>query len=266
MEIHQVRIKYTSKKDVFKLYPLGDVHCGAVQCAEDAIKAKVKQIQEDPFALWVGMGDQADLIVPHDPRWDVMQIAPWVEQTNIAESQRKWVVKLYEPIKDKCIGMCSGNHEDSIRIYNTQDIHLDICRDLGVKNLGYSAFVRLFFARGKEVYAIDCHFEHGAGGAQTDGGKIMRLNIGMNAFDADIYAMGHLHDKKVNSITRLHLTENFQIKQKTRVGAITGSWYKAYIESPYPSYAEKKGYRPTELGCPVFYIYPNKRRVSVALE
>lgn len=264
MEVVEYRKKFRSRADKFTLYPIGDIHCGTIHCAEGKIKAAVKSIADDPFAMWIGMGDYADCIVPHDKRWDVDVVAEWVEKSNVAESQRQWLVKLFKPIADKCVGLLSGNHEESIRLYNSQDIHLDLCRDLDVKNLGYSCFVRFMFERGKgNVHQFIGVFQHGSGGAQTEGGKIMRLKKFMDSFDADIYGMGHLHDIKTNVIAELYLDDGNHIKQRVRVGAITGSWMRSYSEGMRANYAERKGYTPTVLGCPHYVITPDKRQLKV---
>jgi len=115
MHTHEHRVQYGSRKDQFDIYPLGDIHAGVVHCAEKQIKAKVREISENPFALWIGMGDMADCITPGDRRWDDSVIAPWVDRQNIAESCRNWLVKLFEPVKDKCIGILEGNHELTMR-------------------------------------------------------------------------------------------------------------------------------------------------------
>ena len=268
MEIHSVRILYESRQDIFTIHPLGDIHAGSIFCVEENIKRQVNIIKGDPFALWWGMGDYCEAITPTDKRWDIKAVAPWVEQQNIAESQRQWVRSLFEPIKDKCLGLLIGNHEETIRLRNYQDIQLDLCRDLGVKNLSYSCFLRIYFEResSNSVFTVTCHLEHGSGAAQTEGGKMMRLVKGMAAFDADIYAMAHLHDIKTNTIPYLYLSqkEPLKIKQRVKVGAITGSWFKAYMESPYPSYAERHGYTPTVIGCPTFTIIPDKEIIKVS--
>lgn len=264
MEVTEYRKKFTSRKDQFRLYPIGDIHCGVIHCAESKIKRAVKQIAEDPFAIWIGMGDYADCIVPSDRRWDVEIIAEWVERSNIVESQRRWLVELFKPIADKCIGLLSGNHEESVRLRNYQDIHLDICRDLDVKPLGYSCFTKFLFERGKgNVHQFTGVFQHGSGAAQTEGGKIMRLKKFMDSFDADIYGMAHLHDIKTNVIAQLYVDSGGNIKQKVRVGAITGGWLRTYTEGLPPSYAEKKGYPPTVLGCPHYVITPDKQHLQV---
>jgi len=266
MEYREYSIIYKSRKDQFTIYPIGDIHAGTVHCAESEIKKLVKAIGEDPLALWIGMGDYGDLITPHDPRWDIEVISPWVERSNVAESQRVWLRNLLKPIAPKCIGLLGGNHEDSIRRYNAQDIHLDLCRDLSVPYLGYSCFIRFLFKRVRaegEVHSFVGVFQHGSGAAQTEGGKIMRLKKLMDSFDADIYAMGHLHDIVTDSLAQLYPDQSGKIKQKIRVGAITGSWMRTYSQGLRPNYAEMRGYYPTMIGCPRFLVSPDKRILKV---
>lgn len=264
METAEYRRVYRSRQNVFHLYPLGDIHGGIEHCRESQIKAKIKEIQEDPLALWIGMGDYAEFISPLDKRFDEKTLPSWVERSNIAESQRKWVVKLFEPIRDKCVGLLMGNHEDAIQLHNNQDVYLDICRDLKVKRLGYSCFLRFMFNRGGNITSFTGHFEHGSGCAQTDGAKMMRLKKGLMYFQADIYAMGHLHDIKMDNMSVLYMDEGGHIKSKERVAAITGSWFAGYEEGVSPSYVEKKGYSPTPIGCPVFTIIPDKKHIGVS--
>jgi len=264
LEYAEYRVKYRSRKDSFKLYPIGDIHAGTKHCSESETKKQVKVVEEDPYALWIGMGDYGEFITPKDPRWDVDVISPWVEQNNVAESQRVWLKKLLSPIANKCIGLLEGNHEVSIRQHNFQDIYLDLCRDLGVTPLGYSCFVRFFFKRGAAgVHSFVGVFQHGSGAAQTEGGKIMRLKRLMDSFDADIYAMGHLHDIKTNSIAQMTIDEGGKIRQRVRVGAITGSWMRTYSQGVRAGYAEMRGYSPTILGCPYFIITPSKQLLQV---
>jgi len=263
MEVIEYRVKFRSRKDEFRIYPLGDIHLGTKHCNEKKIRSLVDEIKNDPHALWIGMGDYAELITPKDPRWDVDVIADWVERSNVAESQRKRALGLFSPIKDKCIGLLEGNHEVSIRLHNYQDIYLDLCRDLDVTPLGFSAFVYFKFHRGRNIHSFKGVFRHGAGAPQTEGGIIMNLKKLMDGFEADLYCQGHVHAIKTNTIPILTLNDALKIKARRRVGAISGSWFETYTQGVRASYAEIKGYSPNAIGCPHFVIVPDKERLSV---
>ncbi len=265
LQTHVARIKYRSRSDQFRIYTIGDIHAGIKHCAEDEIKKLVAKIEKDDFARWVGMGDYADCITPHDKRWDWGVIAPWVEPDNVVRDQEEWLVRLFEPIKDKCLGLLRGNHEESVRLYNSENLQANLCNRLGVTNLGYSCFLRLIFQRTStsDHQQFECHFEHGSGCARTDGARAIRLARAMLAFDSEIVAMGHLHDIKINNQAPLHMDKAGHIKHRPRGGAITGGWLKGYLEGVDASYIEKDGAAATIIGCPWFTIIPKEYDVSV---
>ena len=269
---------YTSRKDIFKLYPLGDIHAGTVYFQEDEFKKQVRTIEKDPLALWVGMGDYADLVTPKDKRWEAHTISDWVKLDNLAESQCQYVEKLFRPIRNKCIGLLGGNHEDSIRKWNHYNFMVNLCERLDVPYLTYSAFVRLVFKRqaadgtpGGTKTLFTCHFTHGSGCPMTEGGVAMNLKRSMDDFSGDIYGKGHIHRIKVMEKPYLYASSQNppRIKQRSKCGAISGCWFLTYKqEEPggeilESSYGEQKGYPPTPIGCPVFLIHPDKEAVTV---
>ena len=264
MEVAKWVAKYTNRQTEFHLHTPGDIHAGTKHCAEDKIRARVREIQQDPFAIWIGMGDYGEFITGNDPRWDIAIISDWVRPDDIAESQREWIVNLFRPIKDKCIGLLEGNHEDQMRLHFKGDVQAHLCKDLGVPNLGYSCFVRFLFQRTKtETQQFKGHFEHGSGAAITEGGKMNRLKRGLYYFDADMYAMGHVHDIYTTSPPYLALNDANEIRQHTKAAAITGCWTRTYSQGIRANYAEKKGYPPAHLGSPVFNIKPFYREITV---
>lgn len=265
MEYTYRKIGYQSRSDIFRVFPLGDIHAGAVYCSESSIRKKVAQIQEDDFAYWVGMGDYCEAITKNDKRFDVSGLADWVNKGNIIESQRRFIVNLFKPIAHKCLGMLEGNHEVSIRLSHQDDLYSNICDDLGVIKLGYSCFLDIAFSRlNGHVSMYRGHLTHGAGAAQTDGAQINRLLAALKSFEGDWYAMGHLHCIKTESSKPiLTVSKAGKIVEKTRCAAITGSWFKSYEQGQRASYAEQKGYQPTALGCPVFVFDPNNGIVDV---
>lgn len=265
MEVIEKVIPYR-RSDRIRLYLFGDTHLGTIHCAEKEVAAQIKEIQDDPLALWVGMGDYAECITPKDKRWEPSQktIPDWLKQDNIAECLRKRVVSSFEPIKDKCVGLLYGNHEDSFRHYNHDNIHQNVCDDLELPNLGYSCFVHFIFRRknSAEAHMIKGHFTHGTGGARTEAGKVNYLVRTMSAFDANIYGYAHTHGMQIYSPEILGTSESLKIKAKGKIGALTGCWFRTYTQGAIASYGEVKVYHPTRIGCPVFIISPDKGEIE----
>jgi len=261
MELIDVSIPYSHSSSIKKLYLFGDQHLGTIHCVEDHIKKKVSEIHDDKDAYWLGMGDYGEFIAPDDPRYDpnYLSIAEWVEPDNVAECQVQKIVKLFEPIKDKCIGLLYGNHEEAFRIHKFGNVAKNICDRLGVRNLGYSCFVRFYFNRknSNETHLIKGCFTHGRSSAITEGAKAMALMRFMKSFDADIYGYAHVHDYMPKSFSRIGVTDiasKGKIKERVAVGTLTGCWFRTYTQGIIASYGERKCYPPTEIGCAKFTI------------
>lgn len=265
MQVIERVIPY-KRSDYYRLYLFGDIHIGTIHCAEGEVRKKVAEILEDPFAEWVGMGDYSECITPSDKRWDPNNevIPEWVEKDNISTCLQKRVVELLEPIKHKCVGLLYGNHENSIRQRNHDNIHKNICDELGVKDLGYSCFVHFKFRRrsSKEAHLVKGMFTHGTGSARTEGGRINYLVRTMSSFDANIYGYGHTHGMQLYSPDTLGTSDNMVIKAKGKLGALTGCWFRTYTQGNIASYGEIKVYSPTRIGCPVFVLNPDKGTIE----
>jgi len=257
--------------DTFHLYPLGDIHMGSIDCVEDEIRKKVTEILNVKNSLVLGMGDYADCIRKNDPRFNIEGLPPWVEKGNIIESQRKKVRELFAPLakKKKLLGLIEGNHEYEIHLRHDDDITWNLCRDLDVPYCGYSCFVVLNFTwrKSTNVYQVIIHAWHGAGSAQSEGARLMRLVRLVNDIQAHIYLMGHLHAMTQHTPDRLFYQRG-RVKSVKLAATITGSWLRTYTQSKAgqkltPSYGEVKGYKPSRIGCPVIHIKPDTQEFTI---
>ncbi len=215
------------------------------------------------------MGDYADCITKDDKRFDSKSLAPWVESDNIVESQRRRIKELFEPVKDRILLLCTGNHEESIRLHHSDNLTRNLCHDLGVSYGGYHCFLHLEFMRSTTRYPFIFHIWHGAGAAQTEGARILRLMRLVNEFVASIYLMGHLHGISVYSVSRLSLAGG-RIRNTDVKAACTGAWLKTYNQPDpgeilAPGYGERQGYKPSCIGCPTIRLFPYRKQVSIEI-
>ena len=67
--LHRV-IEYTSRGDVYRIVPLGDIHLGNAACDEALLQKTIEYIARTDRMYWIGMGDYSEFINIHDPRWD----------------------------------------------------------------------------------------------------------------------------------------------------------------------------------------------------
>ena len=274
-------VQHASRADVFALWNLSDLHVGNVGCDLDGIKRDVKRIAADPYSLWVGGGDYAEYISPRDKRFDPASFDPGLrvrDMGNLGTMFAARVRDLFAPIAGKCLGLAYGNHEASYQTANDQDgLHGWLCTELGAANLGYSALLDIVFVRmGKGAPVLHrgnpkrhgdrngfrVYVHHGAGAAGTPGGKLNRLVQFMDSFDADVYMIGHVHDRVGKRITRLGADASCRkIVERERVGVVAGSYLKTYAQGA-TGYGERKGYRPTSLGPALVHIRPTTREIT----
>lgn len=267
MEVKEITINYKKADSTFYLYWLADIHAGTIHCVEDHVKRKVIEIASRKNAYWIGGGDYAEFITPKDKRFDpnLKSIADWVEPDNIAHCQVEWLTKLFQPIQKKCLGLLYGNHENSIRIYNHDNVIKNLCDNLKVDNLGFSCFLRMFFKRdnSNETHLVKGVFTHGSSGAITEGAKLMALMRFMKSFEADIYGYAHIHDYIQKSYSRITVSPQGKIKSSVSIGATTGAWFRTYSKGTIASYGEQKVYPPNEMCCAMFVINPNTGLLDV---
>jgi len=180
------------------LYPLGDIHLGAAACDIEDFRRTVQTIAADPNAIWLGMGDYGDLIMPSDPRW-AFSGHDWKNLgfangkpgiSNLGVEHRDLIERELAPIKDKCIGLLYGNHEHAFSRYYFIDIARYLADKFKVPMLGYTALVRLEveISRGPkahhETWPLTIFAEHGATGGGTDGNAINSLQKRAVEFEA----------------------------------------------------------------------------------
>lgn len=270
MEVVEKVIEYT-RSDTFHFYPFTDPHLGSIDSEEDSLIAKVAECANRKNSYAMGGGDWTDCILKNDPRFDLEGLAPWVKPGNIVESQRVRAKEIFKPLADegKLIGIGTGNHEEEIHKRYQIDMTRNLCKDLGVPYLGYSCFIVLTFRRkgSGESHQYIWHHWHGAGAAQTEGARLMRLMRLVNDIQAHIYTMAHLHAMTQHTPDRLVCIRG-RVKSIKLVATLTGSWLLAYKQPQKghqlnPSYAEIKGYKPSRIGCPIINIRPDKDEFTI---
>jgi len=262
-------IKNTNWGAQYRLWPIGDIHWGARGCAEQLVDATLRRIEQDPKALWIGCGDYFDLISPRDKRWDPENIDPRHRAAFFKRMGGEMITygaQKLAPIRKKCLGLLEGNHEFSY----SQQVDRAMCRDLAdelkVPFLGYSCFKDLVFQKGKRTLRVRIMAHHGAGSAQTVGGKINKLKSFMQSVDADIVLMGHVHIAGDLQMVELKANDNCSdLGANIKLGVISGTYLKTYEANKdgASSYGERRGYEPVPLGSPCVIIEPGPGRVLV---
>lgn len=276
MILHEVIAEHSSRSDTFRLYPIGDIHLGAAACDVDALRSTVDHIAADPSARWIGMGDYAECINLQDKRFDLKSVdkkyLPRLD--DIANACFEDLAEMFGPIREKCLGLLVGNHEETLRLKHSQDVHGALCLRLGLKNLGYDSLIRWTFRR--KVSGSKCpssqltiFASHGTIAGRRDGSKLNRIEDLHRNFDADMYLVGHGHSQIVGRSVQLSVPDSgeLKLKERLRLSMMTGTWRKNYQEGTR-DYGEKAHFSPPVIGCPIVTIRPwsdPRNRLSVSL-
>lgn len=278
-------ITHNSRLSRFKLYCIADIHMMSKAHSASTFARDIATIRDDPYAFWFGGGDYADYIGYTDKRFDPDAIAEDVsikELKNIGWAGMKRVRAAFEPIKGKCLGLLLGNHEKKYELAKEHDgLHAWLCTELEVANFEYSAFFDVVFSEvtgattpqitrvrpptSRRIFRVRVFAHHGAGYAQTKGGKLNKLLKAMKNFEADLVFMAHVHEPVATPNNRLGANrECDKIENRRQVGVITGSYLKTYAEGT-TTYGEQKMYDPVELGAKHAIIIPGQRHITAEI-
>jgi len=254
----EYRIHLNGRGEVVYLVPLGDLHVGTKNCDEDKLLATIEYIREHKNVYWIGIGDYIEAINYTDKRFDPDNLSEKFQKSlsNLHLAQMKYVIDMLKPIRQRCMGLLEGNHEDKIRLHYHTNVTAVMAYELGVDELGNTCMIRWVMERSLKGTSRDASSRsvvifatHGWGGGRTIGAKVNRIQEYSKYFDADIYLMGHVHNKLTDNEERLYISPfgTPRLYARKRVFGITGSFFKTYQEGS-KSYAEKAGYPPTTTG------------------
>lgn len=250
-------LRCKGRSDSWNIYPLGDCHIGCRNCAESSLRRVINDIKMDPHALWFGGGDIIDAVSPSDIRYDCHSLADWFYagdaekiQDNISSVITEQVgraVELFWPIRDKCMGMLTGNHEDKIKTREHRDVQAEICAALEVERCEYEHIWRLRFERLSSTTTILIYGYHGWGSGRTAGAEPNKLKSLLDEWESvDIVFRGHSHNYTVLPPKPiLYLPRSGKLPKELlcryRHAANWGCWLYSH-KSGRSSYAEKAGY------------------------
>lgn len=285
-------IMYTSRKDMFQLYPLFDIHLGAAACNEKLLRRDVLEISKKDNAFVVLGGDMIDAIDHQDgKRYVGSGLAEWCRGMDtiddVRDAQMDMLTNILQPIRSKVIAVIEGNHEYSAGHYSARALYRDICGRIAGDNgkisdiaLGVEGFLSLRFIRKSEgqksskgsSWPMVVYARHGYGGGRKKGGKINNLADLLYAYDCDLALSGHVHDKLYTSIVRTGPGSGRKAYTQKEIHGVTcGTYLAPYMTStdkgmPRNGYGQRAGYLPNTQGIPRIVITPDKRRISITFD
>lgn len=288
-------VEYPSRSDEIDMYITGDWHETARACAHERLEQDLREIGDNPRGVWFGTGDYSDAIGVRDKRFDTEAYADDVLISDLGKFGMvsvKRIERLMRPIRGKCLGLLYGNHElTMMKMTEGRQLHAWLCTQLGVPCLNYSTIFQLRFSRnshlkdgtirlstwmpgnpplmhgtGHTTWTVTIFAHHGAGAAQTPGGKLNKLRAAMDFFPyVDLTILAHVHEQKCEPSTVLTTDPDCtEIREHTRKGVISGTYLRTYVDGE-ATYPEERLYRPVPLGMARVSFTPDKKKFEVVM-
>lgn len=261
MELVHYKINAPSRADIVNLVWMGDSHIGHRNSDRKLFEKQIQWVKDNPNAHLVVNGDIFDLVLGRDKRVDPDQVDPYFidDGADIPDAQLEYATETLLPVKDRIVGIHTGNHEETWKVIHYNNVIRKLCKNLSVPYLSYTAFIRFHFDRGgNDRKVLICRSSHGTGAARTKGAILNQLHNLQKSFIADIYAQGHAHRRVLDVATILSIPEKQirRIDQVNRAFVATGSFFQTYKLGGESSYGEKKDYPPGDLGGAYVKIEP----------
>lgn len=238
-----------------RLAPIGDIQYGAQGCDIDKLARHIRHGVKHKWSF-LGMGDYLDHFSPSNRR----QLA--VADAGLYESASDLIDgavggRLDEladgPLRGSAgrwLGLVQGDHEHVFADGTHSDERL--AGMLDAPFFGSAVLLSIFLGdcpRPLRVFAT-----HGRGSSVSATGKTLHLDRLAQAFEADVYLMGHAHLLYAYPADRLRAVGG-RLVHETKILGVTGSWLNGYQQgSRAPQgfaqggYVERAALRPVTTG------------------
>lgn len=237
--------------DSISLYAWGDVHRDATSCDVRRWKWFLNLSAKDKNAYYLGMGDYHDFASSREQKHlsrDVLHETTMETIDELVEKRNRAFALEIKQMRGRLLGIIDGNH--NWRFPSGVTASEDLANRMGCAHLGWLSHITLSFTfdtsnRAQNVYIVACH---GRAGGKRIGTSINQVEDLKVIFPmADIYIMGHNHDRGAWPIDILYPTRGGKIKQKRQFLCRSGSFKKAYEEGK-SAYEVGRLLRPADLG------------------
>ena len=234
-------IRHSFPNDI-DIYPISDVHLGAVEHAEPEWQNFLKKVENDnAYVILAG-----DLL--NNSTRGTKFANPFDEVLRPRESKRR-MVEYLEPIKDRILCVVSGNHEQRTIRDSDQDMTYDICAKLNVEHLYRENIAFLLVSCGrrntenKALSTFSFCVTHGSGGGIYTGAAVNRSERFGNVVEGvDCIVTGHVHKGFVSKPAKIVLdARNNVVSMKHYVVISCVSWLN------YGGYAARAMMLPAQI-------------------
>ena len=257
---HQYEIKERS----FSLWFFGDMHFGTSSFDEDRFDYFLKKAKESENPYYLGAGDYSDFAsMSENKKIKNADLHDTTEERldNMAINDNILIARKCEQMRGRLIGLIGGNHQFTLSSGKMSDV--DLSERLNTQYLGWLSIISLRFPNGKgDFMTLKMFGCHGKGGGKLMGSSINAIDDMTRVINnADVYFMGHDHQRSATPKTVLQIVETngLTLKQKRQYLVRTGSFQKSY-ERDKSGFAQGHLMRPDDLGAVRLNISTHRNR------
>jgi len=216
-------IRHTFPDDI-DIYPIADVHLGAVEHCETEWQAFLKRVEaEDAYLILAG-----DLL--NNSTRGTKFANPFDETLRPREAKRR-MVEYLEPLKSRILCVVTGNHEARTFRDSDQDLSYDICNKLDIEHLYRENIAYMSVSVGlkggdRPRNSYNFAVTHGSGGGIYTGAAVNRNERFGNLIDGlDCFVAGHVHKGFVTKPSKIVIDgRNGVVKMRHYVALSCVSW------------------------------------------
>ena len=248
--------------DTITVFPISDVHYGALEhCSKEGL-AFCKMIEQTPNAYIILGGD----LVNNNVRTCGF-INPYDELVRPREQKHK-MVEFLTPIKDRILCATTGNHEARSMKDDDIDITYDIMAKLDIEDLYRPniAFMKVSLGQrkheNKPVASYTFAVTHGAGGGIYTGATVNRNERFGNVIEGlDCLVVGHTHKGTITKPSKIVIDSRNNVVSMSHYTVVSMvSWLN------YGGYAMQKMLLPSLVADPQklkLYKSEKNKRIEV---
>ena len=249
-----------------KIYPIADVHLGAAEHMEREWSQFCIDLLEQPNAYVTLGGD----LINNATKSSVSNI---FEETMRPREQKKIMVEMLTPIRDRILCAVTGNHERRSMKDVDDDPTYDILCKLDLESIYREnvAFVKIQLGKrttdkGERTYGHErptymLVVTHGAGGGMLTGSSVNRSErFGYIMDGCDALISAHTHKPYVTQPSKIKIdTRNNTIKIVPFKNISASSWLR------WGGYAAQKMLNPTSHTAQIMTLKSDKKEIRVEM-
>lgn len=237
------------------IYPIADVHLGAMEHSEGEWQDFIKKVQNSEAKLILA----GDLL--NNSLRSTKFANPFDEAIRPRDAKRR-MVEYLDPIKDRILCVVTGNHERRTYRDDDQDLTYDICSKLDIEHLYREniAYMKITTGRrntkqGGSIASYIFAVTHGAGGGIYTGASVNRNERFGNIIEGiDCLVVGHSHKGFVTKPSKIVVDSHNNTVRMTHYTVVSCvSWLN------YGGYAAHNMLLPSQVCDPQEIHLANKR-------